>query len=959
MAFAVGQRWISNTETELGLGIVIALSARQVTFLFPASDENRIYSSTEPPVIRVIFNPGDVITSHEGWRLKVTEVREENQLMVYSGNRLDTGQPASLWENVLDSKQVFSRPQDRLFAGFTEPMQHFMLRYYARQYYSEQYCLPWSGLRGTRTSLIAHQLHIANEVAGRQAPRVLLADEVGLGKTIEAGMIIHQQLLAGSAERVLIVVPQSLQHQWLVEMLRRFNLHFSLFDDSRYNAELSEADNPFDSEQLVICSLDFLCASQQRLDLLALANWDMLVVDEAHHLVWDETWPGDAYRCIEQLAQQIPAVLLLTATPEQPGITSHFARLRLLDCHRFHDLNTFLAEQQQYRPVADAVALLLEGNRLNDKQTAVLKALVSEQDITPLLQQANSNTAHGDNARQALINMLLDRHGTSRLLFRNTRQGVTGFPRRVLHPVMLPLVPQYEAALAAYLPEQGINAVLYPELLYQSQQYDDNWYNIDPRVAWLADFLKQQRQHKVLVICANAGTAVHLEQALREGQGIRASVFHEGMTIIERDRAAAWFADQETGAQVLICSEIGSEGRNFQFASRLIMFDLPANPDLLEQRIGRLDRIGQCQDVQLYVPYMENTAQALLLRWYHEGLNAFEQTCSTARPVFTMYYQQLVQFLVNPRRDNAEFTGFIQQCRAQHERLKQQLEQGRDRLLEVHSGGGEAAQRLASAIAEQDNDGTLMDFCNILFDIIGVHYDALDEQLFTLMPHSAMLIPDFPGLAREGCSVTFNRQLALAREDVQFLTWEHPIIRHGLDLILSGDTGICSLALLKFPELPAGTLLLELLYVVETTASRKLRLQRFLPPVPLRLLLDKNGNNMADSISFQRLQNRLEPVNRHTASKLGRIVKDSVNPMLTLAEPLAEQAAGVIIAAAQAKAQQLLNSEIDRLQALKKVNPAIRDDELQALMHNRDLVLSSLNQAHWRLDALRLIVVAE
>lgn len=117
-------------------------------------------------------------------------------------------------------------------------------------------------------------------------------------------------------------------------------------------------------------------------------------------------------------------------------------------------------------------------------------------------------------------------------------------------------------------------------------------WNFDPRVEWLMGYLTSHRSQKVLVICAKAATALQLEQVLREREGIRAAVFHEGMSIIERDRAAARFAEEDTGAQVLLCSEIGSEGRNFQFASHMVMFDLPFNPDLLEQRIGRLDRIG-------------------------------------------------------------------------------------------------------------------------------------------------------------------------------------------------------------------------------------------------------------------------------------------------------------------------------------------------------------------------------
>lgn len=159
------------------------------------------------------------------------------------------------------------------------------------------------------------------------------------------------------------------------------------------------------------------------------------------------------------------------------------------------------------------------------------------------------------------------------------------------------------------------------------------------------------------------------------------------MSLLERDRAAAYFASEEDGAQVLLCSEIGSEGRNFQFANQLVMFDLPFNPDLLEQRIGRLDRIGQTRDIVLSVPYLENTAQAVLLRWYHEGLDAFEHTCPTGRSIYDKYYQQLLQYMAEPTVTDG-FEEFLKTCREEHEALKAQLEQGRDRLLEMHSNGG-------------------------------------------------------------------------------------------------------------------------------------------------------------------------------------------------------------------------------------------------------------------------------
>ncbi|KHS99664.1 ATP-dependent helicase [Pectobacterium brasiliense] len=964
MPFTLGQRWISDTESELGLGTVVAVDTRMITLLFPASGENRLYSRSDAPITRVMFNPGDTVTSHEGWQLKVDDVREEKGLLVYCGQRLDDETSAELREVFLDSKLTFNKPQDRLFAGQIDRMDRFALRYRARKHQNEQALQQQVGLRGMRASLIPHQLHIAHEVGQRHAPRVLLADEVGLGKTIEAGMIIHQQLLAGRASRVLIVVPETLQHQWLVEMLRRFNLLFSLFDDERYAEAKLDSSNPFETEQLVICSLGFVQRSAQRFAQLVNADWDLLVVDEAHHLVWSEESPSPEYQAIETLARATPAVLLLTATPEQLGQQSHFARLRLLDPNRFHDYQEFVAEQQQYRPVADAVTLLLAGEKAQTAELNALSDLLGEQDIEPLLKAINSDSDDNQKARQELITMLMDRHGTSRVLFRNTRQGVKGFPQRILHQIRLPLPAQYQTAIkvsgimnANKALEVRARDMLYPEQIYQQLEGDDaTWWNFDPRVEWLLNYLTAHRDEKVLVICAQAATALQLEQVLRTREAIRAAVFHEGLSILERDRAAAYFASEEEGAQVLICSEIGSEGRNFQFASHLVMFDLPFNPDLLEQRIGRLDRIGQAKEIQIMVPYLESTAQALLVRWYHEGLDAFEHTCPTGRTIYDAHHTQLIERLttVGEQRGLDEF---IHVCRQQHDSLKQQLEQGRDRLLEMHSNGGEQAQLLAQAIAEQDNDVNLVTFALNLFDIVGINQEDRSDNLIILTPSDHMLVPDFPGLPQDGCTITFDRDQALSREDAQFISWEHPLIRNGLDLVLSGDTGSCAVSLLKNKALPVGTLLAELVYVVEAQAPKHLQLTRFLPPTPVRLLMDRKGTNLAAQVEFESFNRQLNAVNRHTSSKLVNAVQPDVHAMLQQAEALMETQARQLIAEAQEQADLQLRRELERLEALKAVNPNIREDELTALENQREQVLSNLHEANWRLDAIRLVVV--
>ena len=948
MTFVIGQRWISETENNLGLGVISAVDFRQVTIDFPAAQEQRIYAVQSAPLSRVQFRLGDQVQHIEGWHGEVTNVAENNGLLFYLVQPQD-GQDRVVSEMELAHRISFSRPQERLFSAQIDRNEHFVLRYHALQYQKAQFQSPLRGLRGIRAGLIPHQLHIAKEAGQRVAPRVLLADEVGLGKTIEAGMILQQQLFAEKVRRVLIIVPETLQHQWLVEMLRRFNLHFSLFDEERCAdfaaAEDREEVNPFTTESLIICALDWLVQHPQRVQQLLAAEFDMLIADEVHHLVYDEINPSLEYQLVQQLTQQIPAVLLLTATPEQLGQQSHFARLNLLDPHRFHDYRAFLEEQQHYQPIAEAAQSLLANKPLSAVEKNKISTLLGE--------EINFN---GTN-KETLIKQLIDRHGTGRLLFRNTRQSVQGFPKRIYHPIALPQPKQYENTIKTLraFGEHPVQCALYPEHFMRELNANTAWWEFDPRVQWLIDFLKQHRQEKVFVICRYAGTAIQLEQILREKEGIRSAVFHEKMSIVERDRAAAYFTQQENGAQVLLSSNIGSEGRNFQFASRLVLFNLPENPDLLEQCIGRLDRIGQTNDIQIYLPYFTDSAQAVLANWYHLGLNAFNETCPMGALLFEQFSEALQKTLENPTALDAR-QDLIERTQEERLRLKQLLEQGRDLLLELNSNGGEAAKQLAKDIAEQDGSRELVNFALNLFDVIGVEQEDLGEQSIVITPTGTMLMPDFPGLKEEGVTVTFDRQLALAREELEFLTWDHPMIYHGIDLITSGDIGKSAVALLMNKNLPSGTLLLELVYVVESQAPQGLQLTRFLPPTPIRLLLDNRGNDLASQVAFDTLQRKLKPMERNVANKIVKMLRPSIEGLIAQGERLVVAQSEQIINAAQQEAEQQLDAELNRLIALQKVNKNIRADEIHTLERQRTQILQLLQQATWRLDCLRVIV---
>ena len=938
-----GQRWISDSEAELGLGTILMTEGRLLTVLYPATGETRQYSLRNAPLTRVRFAPGDEITHFEGWKLTVQTVEDIDGLLIYQGFN-EQHEPCILPETQLSNFIQFRLASDRLFAGQIDPLNWFTLRYHTLEHLSRQQQSPLWGLGGARAQPIAHQLHIAREVADRIAPRVLLADEVGLGKTIEAGLVIHRQLLNGRANRVLILVPETLQHQWLVEMRRRFNLQVALFDAERF-AE-SDAANPFEDCQLALVSLDWLKADAAAQEAALAAGWDLLVVDEAHHLVWHPEKASAEYLLVEQLAAEIAGVLLLTATPEQLGLDSHFARLRLLDPNRFHDLQAFRAESANYKPVAEAVQELLEHGKLGKAARQAIEGFLGAEGHELL----ESLDAGDESARARLVRELLDRHGTGRLLFRNTRAAVRGFPERELHAYPLENPDQY-LFLAP-----GEHADLYPEVSFQASpdSGSEHWCRFDPRVDWLIDTLKMLKRFKVLVICAHAETALDLEDALRLRSGIPAAVFHEGMSILERDRAAAFFADEEFGAQVLICSEIGSEGRNFQFAHHLVLFDLPAHPDLLEQRIGRLDRIGQQQRIQLHVPYLQDSAQDRLFQWYHQALNAFLSTCPTGNALQHQFGPRLLPLL----EDNqpAPWQALLGEAVAERERLEAELHSGRDRLLELNSGGAGEGEALVAAILEQDDQFALSIYMEELFNAFGIDSEDHSENALVLKPGEKMLDASFPLGDDEGVTITYDRDQALTREDMQFLTWEHPMVQGGMDLVLSGSMGNTALAMIKNKALKPGTVLLELLYVSEVVAPRGLQLGRFLPPLALRCLLDGNGNDLAAKVSLNTLNDQLESVPRGSASKFVQAQREPLTRQINAAEGHIAPRHKERVAQARQQLIAELDEELARLTALQQVNPSVRDSEIQALRQQREVGLAFLEKAALRLEAVRVLV---
>jgi ATP-dependent helicase HepA len=941
-----GQRWISDTEPELGLGTVLSVDNNRGTLLFIATGERRIYALDNAPLTRVRFAPGDRVESADGWSMRVESVEDRDGILAYVG-RDANGKERRLEEIELSHFLRFNKPQERLLAGQVDPPTWFRLRIKTQERLTRLEQSPVLGLVGARTSLIPHQLYLAHEVTSRYSPRVLLADEVGLGKTIEAGLIIHRMLLIDRAERILILVPEPLLHQWLVEMLRRFNLRFSLFDEERY-WDLPEGGNPFADANLVLCSTAFLLSEPERKRHVVDAGWDLVVIDEAHHLEWSEHYVSPEYALAEELARVSPSLLLLTGTPERLGKQGHFARLRLLDPDRFYDFEQFQKEEQEYAALADVIHDLLDTPRLRPETFAHLCHFLVHDRADVLIGDLN-DPEHAAAARESLVQLLLDRHGTGRVLFRNTRATVKGFPKRILHsyPLPLPEKGRLELATASHTPDPH----LYPE----AASADPEWWRSDPRVRWLADTARRLKhaRSKILVICHRRQTAIDLEQALRILAGIRAAVFHEGMTIIARDRAAAWFADQEEGAQILVCSEIGSEGRNFQFAHHLVLFDLPLDPNLLEQRIGRLDRIGQCHAIDIHVPFLAGSAQEILYRWYHEGLDAFRHPAGAAAAVFAEVGEELKQILSEPDAGRAD--ALIQKTKELNLRMQEELHEGRDRLLELNSCRPEIAHKLVEAIRETDGDKTFWPWLETVFDSYGVTVEEHSEGCYILRPGEQLRVPHFPELPEDGLTVTLRRDIALAREEVAFLTWEHPLVLGAIDLVLNSEHGNATIGFTTHSKLAAGQMLIETFHRIDCAAPRRLQLSRYLPTTLIRTLLDHHGRLLKDipEAELEELPQVFEQ--EKVRAFLGR-QKGNLGKLLSIAENHAARQLPELISAGSARMLDEMRGELQRLAALRRVNPNVRQEELDGIKREALKMQSYLEAAHLRLDAVRLLI---
>jgi len=922
--FAIGQKWTSYAEPELGIGQIIKQDFRTISLLFPVSGECRTYNSKgEPPLKRYVLKLGEKATSVKGASLFVEEIVEENGLLQYKSK------DKSISEAQLNFKSQDSSSSSEILDMLLEKKFsrnfHFRLRESAAKLRGIWKSSIARGFLKPRLRLLPHQLYLAFRASRAiSLPRLMLSDEVGLGKTIESGLIWNALQTDGKIKRTLLIVPEQLKNQWIIEFGKKFNQWFSSIDENyiaEHRRHTTAAQNIFLLHDTVICSLEFLLDNRFVAAAALEAPWDLLIVDEAHRLVKTLYGANAEYALVEQFAQKIPGLLLLSGTPIQLAPEAYFYRLRLLDNARFQNWAEFEKNQGNYKSVANDLSKIPLDSDEELSWEDLQKNIPKKSPIRswlPIRADLSLTAAEW-------MSRVIDALGTGSSVFRNTRKSVKGFPKRILKT-----------------------------------------YPMEDSVEWLISFVSEHKKDKILLICSKSATVNELLEKFDENVAV---AFKEEETSLERDKAAAaWM--QPDGPNVLLSSEIGSEGRNFQSARHLVLFDLPEDSSLLEQRIGRLDRIGQGAEIYIHVPFAKKSKAEMLYLWYHEALGIFEHSLMGGGEMYAKFESELKSYLENPaKKFNKFLKEFLPLGKKEMQLLNEKAEAGRDRLLEFNSQNKKISGELLAEAQRMDSNEELLPFAFDMLSVLdievqkGAYPDSFVLKGAPGQPEHATLLGVVPATTSEegeisefdGCSITVttSRENALNYENVEFFHWEHPIMQRLFDKALSDDFG--NIACVACDLVPSGKVFAQYNFILEFSVNSHWGINNLVGERLLSVILDNKGNvqNIAEALQTASLQNGRASdipysILEYFATDGFETAKKSLDD---IAKKISEETEKTVIP--------ILESEIHRMEETYML---LRDFELSRTLDRKkkDIVTckKSLNNPKLRLNGVRVLVYA-
>lgn len=710
---------------------------------------------------------------------------------------------------------------------------------------------PYSGLTNARIEPKPHQVSVAARVLDKVRPRMLLADEVGLGKTIEAALILKELTARRIAQRILVICPASLLTQWEFELKSKFNEEFTRVNsvDLKHFEQQGHA-NPFLAADKLICSVH-LARGKRRAEQIIDAGWDMVVVDEAHHLA-PRPKKNKLFELVDELSTRVFGLLLLTATPIQLRAIELFHLVELVEPGTFTDSLEFEQRRVMIPRLNGLWKALADWPGLTSQEREELLAshLSLLQELAPAVNGRGLDALESSAVRRSLQERLEERHPYLNVLVRN-RKSVLGLSgRREAETVRCPqssheaetyqevidyLRDQYDMAVGAKNNTRSFLMVTYLKILSSSTyalvqsfgrrverltkpkkaskpkaldmeavrdldeideiavEVDAATLAVEEEVGVLRGLIRKlsevedtkarhlfkvleqvfnsNPERKVLIFTQSLDTQEFLRRSL--SQRYTVAVFNGKMSIQEKDQAVVVFRDH---GQILLSTESGGEGRNFQFCHILINYDLPWNPMRVEQRIGRLDRIGQQHKVRIQNLVATGTIEERVEQVLRSRIGVFEESIGNLDPILGPDVEERLEkaAFADPARLDEEFQQIersLEQRLFEAERMEQQLE---DFILDRNSLRRDEAARIL-----QQRGGTLLpDLREAIIKEVEALGGTVDRhadggEVIALPPPGAQRLGWMKQPRRRG---TFDPDEALRLEEIEFFAFGHPAI---------------------------------------------------------------------------------------------------------------------------------------------------------------------------------------
>ena len=644
---------------------------------------------------------------------------------------------------------------ERLAAGDVDDTEDFLTRLDILHLLATREAGGLGSFLGGRVRLFPHQLHVAERATARMPVRWLLADEVGLGKTIEAALIMNRLLHTENIERCLVVAPEALTVQWLGELWRKYHQVFTLLDPPRLadvERDFGAGFNPFDVYRRAVIALERLVERPELTGQALTAGIDLLVVDEAQRLRRRSGHPGEPeYRAVAPIAALGRHVLLLSATPLEDDAHGFFRLLQLLRPEEFPEGMDVAARLDSGVPLPACTS----STRRVDIGGLPPRAPVAVDLLPPEGGSHTDGRVSGGSHPDGRVSGG-SHSGGSHTHGHVTRQHALDRIRRRLAS---------GAALRAVLGPDEI------ELRQQAEAMD----RTDPRLEWLLTQAPRWRRanEKTLVFAAHHETLEMLRDALSAQVQLASGVFHEQLSAARRDTEVARFRADD-GPSILVSTEAGGEGRNFEFCHRMVLYDLPWKPWTIEQRIGRLDRIGRRIPVEIVYFRPASGIGADVVRLF-ERLGLFREPIAGVEPQLAHVERTLEDTALSPdgSLSDAQIEQLIAAAQAArtriHEAAYQQLHRdpyravlGPSILARVPDGLDALMERVVVSAAER----------------LGFRIEQVrGRRAYAIEFGNEAILDSLPGVAGGSSFIgSFDREYAVEDESIDFFASGHPLV---------------------------------------------------------------------------------------------------------------------------------------------------------------------------------------